>query len=698
MLQNHLLFADYRQLIDLYIKEYPSIVQNAMESKDNEQFKQFLIGFVAGSAYSSSQVAQTLSLLIANDGCCYFEQSTGEYIQVDTIDYLRRVLRKEVDDDAADFLLDMYHLLRLLEQPASTSVSTRDVNRWMKRWHAGTETRVTKMREVNEMRIVKTLIDLIEHRHSEKTVYHFPLEATYEEKYRLVMQWWNEARFHLAMAARSPRGIDRYLGYTLSKETMRTLLSARRKGIPFFATPYYLSLLDTTGMLYDDETLRTYILYSPSLVEAFGTIKAWEREDVVEADTPNAAGWLVPNDTNIHRRYPDVAILIPDTMGRACGGLCSVCQRMFHFQSKRFNFDFEALKPHQHWNEKLKQLMHYFEEDMQLRDILITGGDAFMSRNGSLRLILDAVYQMALRKRRANEKLPEGEKYATLQRVRLGTRLPVYLPMRINDELVDILYTFKEKATAIGVSQFVIQTHFETPLEITPESRLAIERLLAAGWMVTNQLVFTASASRRGHTAKLRQELNRMGVICYYTFAVKGFQENYSAYTPNSRLAQEAEEEQYMGRLNAEQQNELCNLFCSEKSRVKEGINNFLKKHNLPFAATERHVMNLPGIGKSMNFDVIGITHDGKRIQRFSHDTSRRHSPAISHSDAVYITENKSVSAYLRQLSTLKENLRDYTSLWGYTRGSTAPRFPLYEYPEFDYKVTEHYNHIQLTL
>ena len=68
-------------------------------------------------------------------------------------------------------------------------------------------------------------------------------------------------------------------------------------------------------------------------------------------------------------------------------------------------------------------------------------------------------------------KRPEGEKYAELQRVRLGSRLPVYLPMRINEELMDILKEFKTKASAIGIKQFLIQTHFQTPLEVTPRSQ-----------------------------------------------------------------------------------------------------------------------------------------------------------------------------------------------------------------------------------
>ena len=52
--------------------------------------------------------------------------------------------------------------------------------------------------------------------------------------------------------------------------------------------------------------------------------------------------------------------------------------------------------------------MRYFEEDAQLRDILITGGDALMSQNATLRNILDAVYKMAVRKRKANESRPKG--------------------------------------------------------------------------------------------------------------------------------------------------------------------------------------------------------------------------------------------------------------------------------------------------
>ena len=279
----------------------------------------------------------------------------------------------------------------------------------------------------NKERILHALIQKIEHR-TAVSRYHFEEGISYEEKYRLVSEWWNDFRFHLAMAAKSPTELNRFLGNSLSAETMYLLSRARKKGMPFFVTPYYLHLLNPGSTGYNDESLRSYILYSPQLVETYGQIRAWEREDIVEAGKPNAAGWLLPDGHNIHRRYPEVAILIPDTMGRACGGLFASCPRMYDFQSKRLNFEFDSLRPKETWEKKLRRLMTYFEEDTQLRDILITGGDALMSQNKTLNTILEAVYRMAARKRKTNQERPEGEKYAELQRIRLGSRLPAYLP------------------------------------------------------------------------------------------------------------------------------------------------------------------------------------------------------------------------------------------------------------------------------
>lgn len=538
------------------------------------------------------------------------------------------------------------------------------------------------------------MIQKIEHR-TAVSRYHFEEGISYEEKYRLVSEWWNDFRFHLAMAAKSPTELNRFLGNSLSAETMYLLSRARKKGMPFFVTPYYLHLLNPGSTGYNDESLRSYILYSPQLVETYGQIRAWEREDIVEAGKPNAAGWLLPDGHNIHRRYPEVAILIPDTMGRACGGLCASCQRMYDFQSKRLNFEFDSLRPKETWEKKLRRLMTYFEEDTQLRDILITGGDALMSQNKTLNTILEAVYRMAARKRKANQERPEGEKYAELQRIRLGSRLPAYLPMRINNELVEILRTFKEKASVIGIRQFIIQTHFQTPLEVTPEAKEGIRKLLSAGWLITNQLVYNVAASRRGHTTRLRQVLNELGVVCYYTFSVKGFEENNAVFTPNSRSMQEQQEEKRFGKLNKE---DAFNLSASLETALDPAycIRHFLKIHHLPFLATDRSVLNLPAIGKSMTFNLVGMTEDGKRILRFDHDGTRRHSPIINQLGQVYIVENKSIAAYLRQLRAMGEDVEDYASIWNYTEGKTESRFSLYEYPDFPFRITEKMSNLEI--
>ena len=337
--------------------------------------------------------------------------------------------------------------------------------------------------------------------------------------------------------------------------------------------------------------------------------------------------------------------------------------------------------------------MTYFEEDTQLRDILITGGDALMSRNATLRNIFEAIYKMALQKKNANKKRPDGEKFAEIQRVRLGTRLPAYLPMRVNDELVSILKEFREKASGIGIKQFFIQTHFQTPLEMTKEAKEAIQRIISAGWIITNQLVYNVAASRRGHTVELRKTLINNGVVPYYTFTVKGFHENYAVYTPIARTMQERTEEKVYGTLNKEEQEQFAKILQNNITYTKE-INNFLQKNKHPFAATDRSVLNLPGIGKSMTFKLIGITNEGKRILRFEYDTTRRHSPVIISSGEIHITENKSILTYLRQLEQLGEDTKSYCSIWEYTEGITEPRFKLYEHSPFPFTATNEVNHI----
>ncbi|MDR2388815.1 MAG: KamA family protein [Tannerellaceae bacterium] len=681
-------------------KQFPYLTAMAKAGETPEAFKKTLRDRLLEEARNPAspprqKAAERLLRFIHYDGTSVGELSTGDRLPIRTITRLWEFLNDKLPAETpVDLLLDLYRQFDLLAHPREIVPSLYQVKRQMNRWPSGLDKEVLALHEANRERIIRCLVHKIEHRpHS--SVYRFEAQASDEEKYTRVRQWWNTGRFHLAMALKSPAEVNAFLNHSLDEPTLQRLATARKKQMPFFVTPYYLSLLNPLEAGYNDATLRTYVIYSEELIETFGTIKAWEKEDVVTEGEPNAAGWLLPEGQNIHRRYPEVAILIPDSMGRSCGGLCAPCQRMYDFQSRRLNFDFEALRPKENWEHKLRRLMCYFEDDAQLRDILITGGDALMSRNETLRKILEAVYRMALRKKKANEKRPPNARYAELQRVRLGTRLPVYLPMRITGELVDLLKEFKEKAAGAGISQCFVQTHFQSPLEVTPESRRAVDALLEAGWTVTNQMVYTVAASRRGHAAALRRTLNAIGVVSYYTFSVKGFRENYAMFTPHCRLLQAENEEKSFGRIPPGKNGELLHLIQCKKPLGKHLLR-FLEDNKLLFAGIDRNMLNLPAIGKSMTFVTVGITDEGKRILKFEHDATRRHSPIIHRMKEVYIVENKSPAAYLRQLKDMGENPDEYTTLWQYCEGETEPRFPLYEYPPYPYDVTPEMTNLKL--
>ncbi len=631
---------------------------------------------------SQREAALVIKSMLSHSRIAYLEASEETTIALRPFAMLWEAFRSDMEANHSDFYQELYFLF-LQWNGAVLKPATDSLAASMQKWPSGLDKQVQAIRQQNKERIIGHLITDISDTSSRfsKSRYRFESGWSYEQRYEAVLEWWLDHRFHLVMAIKRPDRLNRYLGYTLSAEVIDRLERAKEKGIPFFVTPYYLALLDITGRGYDDLAIRDYIIYSEELIENFGSIKAWEREDVVQAGQANAAGWILPHSHAVHRRYPEVAILIPDTMGRACGGLCASCQRMYGFQKGNLNFDLEALKPQVGWRENLRTCLDYFEHDAQLRDILITGGDALMSQNKTLQIVLDEVCEMVARKEAANAQRKYGEKYASISRIRLGSRLPAYLPSRINEGLVQILKSFRERAQHLGVSQFIIQTHFQSPLEMTPTAAAGIAKLIDAGWIVVNQLVFTQPASRRGHIARLRQVLNEAGVLCYYTFSVKGFDENKALFVPNARSVQEQVEEKRAGVLTAKQAEALQALLYHPDNRIAQ-IRAFMKANKLPFLATDRSVMNLPGIGKSMSFEMVGLDAQGRRILGFAHDKTRRHSPVIEQVPTVYIRERKSIAEYLRELESSGEHLEAYRSIWSYRTAQTESRFRFYEYPD----------------
>ncbi len=689
-----LIFKTSFEWVAIFRNELPDIYNIIIQSQSISQFCKKISSYIDELEHNftiaSYDAFLTIKRMLLYEGSYVKECSEEDTIYINTFEHLWRGIKYEPNFNSPAFYIEIYTLFKELSDGKLKDRSDNDS--LIGRWNSGYEKNIVSQMKRNKDRIIQNLIEDISAACNKNSKYSFSDLDSDADKKRKVIQWWSDYRFHLSKALTHPDDIDRYLGYTLPRNTMLILRNAKEKGIPFFITPYYLSLIDCNKQ-YDDSTLRDHIIYSQELVENFGNIKAWEREDdvrricltdVVKKEyIINHAGWILPDKALIHRRYPEVAILIPPTRGRACGGLCAYCQRMYGFQSGVLNFDFQELSPKKGWIENLKDSLRYFEEDAQLRDILITGGDALMSNNETLNIIFNEVYEMAIRKIKSNDS--KNEKYASLQRIRLGTKLPVYLPFRIDDRLCEILSEFRKKALKIGITQFFIQTHFQTPLELTPDTIRAINKLNKTGWTITNQSVFTVSASRKGHVARLRRELNKFGVITYYTFAVKGFEENQSLLVPNSRLAQERNEEKIKGIVNKEHEEKLKEIF-NEKN--KKEMECFMKKENLKFLATDRNIMNLPGIGKSLSFKTIALDRFGCRILSFDYDKNRSHSPAIISQPQIIIRERRSNLSYLMALHDKGEDIDNYNSIWNYRNSTTEDRFPFFNYPEQEFEIT----------
>jgi lysine 2,3-aminomutase len=641
-----------------------------------------------------------LSDYLSNNGQELKDQNLRGKIVINQPMYLLWLaVSKGTGDILPQFFIDFIFLFRQFTGKQQWHKPKKEeVESWMKRHPSGLEKRIIKLRKENKERIINIFINKMDEGLIVDKKFIFEENISREAKYEQMLEWWNNSLFHLRFAIRTPELLNEMLDFSLGKKTMKTLHQAQNADIPFFVNPYYLSLLNVNEpefAKHSDIAIRDYMIYSKTLIEEYGNIVAWEKEDIVEPGKPNAAGWILPSYHNVHRRYPEVAILIPDTIGRACAGLCVSCQRMYDFQNGHLNFNLKKLIPKETWPKKLSRLMNYFKTDSQLRDILITGGDALMSSNNSLKLILDEVYEMAKAKIEENKNRPEGEKYAEMLRVRLGTRLPVYLPQRITHELIEILAEFKKKASQIGIKQFVIQNHFESPMEITPESKEGVKRLLSSGWIITNQLVFTAATSRRGYPSKLRKMLNELGILPYYTFSVKGFMENSHNFATNERAVQEMLEEKSIGTI-PHQYFEAIKNFPLDGKKIVQKIKQLEEDANIPFLATDRSVLNMPGVGKSLTFRTIGLTHDGRRILEFEHDQTRNHSPIITKMGKVVIIESKSISNYLKQLKNMGEDIEQYSTIFGYSISETEERIPVYEYPEYKIPITKEISNFEM--
>ncbi|MDR0728789.1 MAG: lysine 2,3-aminomutase [Prevotellaceae bacterium] len=274
---------------------------------------------------------------------------------------------------------------------------------------------------------------------------------------------WNDWRWQVRHRIETLAELKALLCLTAAEETaIKDSLQTLRMAI----TPYYLTLIDP-----DDP-------YCPVRKQAVPTIAELHRStaDLLDplhedADAP------VPGLTH---RYPDrVLFLITDQ----CAMYCRHCTR------RRIVGQHDAESP----QERIDRAIDYIAHTPQVRDVVLSGGDAL--------LVSDAQLESIIRRLRA---IPHVEI------IRLGTRTPVVCPQRITDELTTMLKKYHP---------IWLNTHFNHSQEITSESVAACEKLANAGIVLGNQSVLLRGVNDCPEVMKrLVCDLVKIRVRPYYIY------------------------------------------------------------------------------------------------------------------------------------------------------------------------------------
>ncbi|HBV96248.1 MAG: lysine 2,3-aminomutase [Peptococcaceae bacterium BICA1-7] len=275
---------------------------------------------------------------------------------------------------------------------------------------------------------------------------------------------WKDWRWHMA---------HRITGAELLKEIFH-LSEGRCREIKMVGnlyrwaiSPYYASLMDP-GAEEDAIMLQSV----PSVEEL----------DESGYSDPMAEEYTSPAPC-ITRRYPDRLII---NVTNQCAMYCRHCQR------RRNIGENDRHQP----RGSMVAALDYIRKNREIRDVLITGGDA---------LLLDD--------RRIDWLLGELDSIDHVEIKRIGTRAIVTMPQRITQELCDVL----KKHPPV-----FINTQFNHPREITPESKLACDMLVGAGVVLGNQAVLLRGINNDPLVMKkLNQELLKIRVRPYYIFHAK---------------------------------------------------------------------------------------------------------------------------------------------------------------------------------
>ncbi|MEG2331402.1 MAG: KamA family protein, partial [Bacteroides sp.] len=206
MKQKKMLSITLSQLKQLYCQELPELTSLAAESLDEADFKSRISKYLDTQPSAGSSADKQIRLLLSYDGQYIHELSTGEDIEIRTLALLRQFITGQMPDTdmPTDLFIDLYYQFKRLKQPEATPLSPNRIKNRTERWPTGLNKEVVRIREENKERMLHVLIQRIETRKAAATRFHFDEGISYEEKYRMVSEWWNDFRFHLAMAIKSP--------------------------------------------------------------------------------------------------------------------------------------------------------------------------------------------------------------------------------------------------------------------------------------------------------------------------------------------------------------------------------------------------------------------------------------------------------------------------------------------------------------
>jgi len=401
---------------------------------------------------------------------------------------------------------------------------------------------------------------------------------------------WADWRWHLRRVAHDGPQLERMV--RLTPDEARRVARARTLAMPFGVTPYYAALFDDDPEAGRDRAVRAQVLPPEDYLDAL------EHRDgagdfMLEADTS-------PIDL-VTRRYAAIAILKPYN---TCPQICVYCQRNWEIAGPMAEGAMASARD-------LDAAIDWIAQHEAVQDVLVTGGDPLMLSDGRLKALLDRV-----------SAIPH------VTRIRIGSRMPVTVPMRFTPELCALLGSYRDP----GHREVCLITHVEHPYEVTPDVVMAMDRIRRQGISVYNQLVYTFFVSRRFEAVALRRVLRRCGIDPYYTFNTKGKDETASYRVPIARLVQEQKEE----------------------SRLLPGL-----------SRTDEAVFNVPGLGKNhlnawQHRDLVSILPNGSRAYEF-HPWEKKIAP-----QRTYISHDVPILGYLKRLAAIGEDVEPYRGIWYY--------------------------------